>query len=276
MGRRIAEVIAVERISMREFARRVGISSGHLSAVVRDQKTPGGEFLSSVKREFGISVDWLLSGEGDMYSRGLIDERLFDHVAFDVELAFRAWVDREDLAVKLWAGRFDPDAYSRAVDLLPETRDAYIRDVFEFTQRARAAASIYNRTAHLTDSTERARAIYTEANVLAMLFRKPDIANELRRSVSNRVNELVDEVVDKREPNAITEDAFRVSQANLSRLNQTEGRSTDGSSGNATDQVEQDEQQGNALRQVVQKVKGKSKRLAGRDIGRPKTKKRDV
>ncbi len=276
MGRRIAEVIAVERISMREFARRVGISPGHLSAVVRDQKTPGGEFLSSVKREFGVSVDWLLSGEGDMHSRGLIDEGLFDNVVFDVELAFRVWVDREDLAVKLWAGRFDPDAYSRAAELLPETRDAYIRAVFECTQRARAAASIYNRTAHLPDSTERERAIYTEANAIAMMFRKPDIANALRRSFSTRVNELVDVVVGKGETNAITEDAYRLAQANMSRLNQTEGRSTAGSSGNVTDQVEEDEQQGNALRQVVQSVKGKGKRVAGRDIGTPKTKKRDV
>lgn len=192
LGTRLAEVIAIERISMREFARRVGISSSHLSALVRDRKVPGSDFLVAVKTQFGISVDWLLSGEGDSHSRGSINTALFDRIAFDVELAFRAWMGGEDLAAKLWFGRFDKDVDSRVIGIPTETRDAFIRTVFDSTQRARATAAIYNRTAHISDPETRDHTSYTEANALAMLFRKPEIATELRSYVDEKISALTE------------------------------------------------------------------------------------
>jgi transcriptional regulator with XRE-family HTH domain len=46
-----------------EFARRVGVTQGHLSRLERGEKEPGAGVLLAISREFGKSVDWLLTGK---------------------------------------------------------------------------------------------------------------------------------------------------------------------------------------------------------------------
>ena len=46
-----------------EFARRIGVAQSYLSALERGEKEPGPAILLAIKREFGKSVDWLLTGE---------------------------------------------------------------------------------------------------------------------------------------------------------------------------------------------------------------------
>jgi len=46
-----------------EFAGRIGVTQGHLSSVERGEKEAGAAVLLAISREFGKSVDWLLTGE---------------------------------------------------------------------------------------------------------------------------------------------------------------------------------------------------------------------
>lgn len=62
VGRRI-RVLRGFDMTQAEFARRVGLSQGHLSAIERGDKEPGAAVLLAISREFGKSVDWLLTGE---------------------------------------------------------------------------------------------------------------------------------------------------------------------------------------------------------------------
>ncbi len=62
VGRRI-RVLRGFDMTQAEFARRVGVSQGHLSAIERGDKEPGAAVLLAISREFGKSVDWLLTGE---------------------------------------------------------------------------------------------------------------------------------------------------------------------------------------------------------------------
>ena len=50
-------------MTQQEFARRIGITQGHLSALERGEKEPGGAVLLAISQEFGKSVDWLLTGQ---------------------------------------------------------------------------------------------------------------------------------------------------------------------------------------------------------------------
>ena len=61
-GRRIRELRGFY-ITQRQFAKRVGVSQGYLSALENGEKEPGGAVLLAISREFGKSVDWLLTGE---------------------------------------------------------------------------------------------------------------------------------------------------------------------------------------------------------------------
>ena len=45
-----------------EFASRIGVAQSHLSALERGEREPCAAVLLAISREFGKSVDWLLSG----------------------------------------------------------------------------------------------------------------------------------------------------------------------------------------------------------------------
>jgi transcriptional regulator with XRE-family HTH domain len=51
-------------MSQKEFARRIGVSQGQLSHIERGDKTIKAEILLKIYREFGKSIEWLLTGEG--------------------------------------------------------------------------------------------------------------------------------------------------------------------------------------------------------------------
>ncbi len=46
-----------------EFAAKIGVTQSHLSALEHGAKEPGSAVLLAISREFGKSVDWLLTGE---------------------------------------------------------------------------------------------------------------------------------------------------------------------------------------------------------------------
>jgi transcriptional regulator with XRE-family HTH domain len=50
-------------MTQKEFARRIGVSQGHLSYMERGEKEIGAKILLKISREFGKSIEWLLTGE---------------------------------------------------------------------------------------------------------------------------------------------------------------------------------------------------------------------
>ena len=62
VGGRIRELRGFD-MRQAEFARRVGVTQGHLSRLERGEKEPGARVLLAISREFGKSVDWLLTGK---------------------------------------------------------------------------------------------------------------------------------------------------------------------------------------------------------------------
>jgi len=46
-----------------DFARRISVTQGYLSALENGEKEPGSAVLLAIRQEFGKSVDWLLTGE---------------------------------------------------------------------------------------------------------------------------------------------------------------------------------------------------------------------
>lgn len=46
-----------------DFARRIGVAQSYLSALEHGEKEPGAAVLLAISKEFGRSVDWLLTGQ---------------------------------------------------------------------------------------------------------------------------------------------------------------------------------------------------------------------
>jgi transcriptional regulator with XRE-family HTH domain len=57
------------RITEAEFARRIGLSQGHLSRIEHGETETGAAILLKISREFGKSIEWLLTGEGQKSTR---------------------------------------------------------------------------------------------------------------------------------------------------------------------------------------------------------------
>lgn len=65
LGARIREIRMSNGLNQAKFAKELGFSRSFLSEVESGKKVPGAEFLLSLKRLSGESIDYLLSGEGD-------------------------------------------------------------------------------------------------------------------------------------------------------------------------------------------------------------------
>ncbi len=46
-----------------DFASRIGVSQSYLSAVEHGRNEVGAEVLLAISREFGKSIEWLLTGD---------------------------------------------------------------------------------------------------------------------------------------------------------------------------------------------------------------------
>ena len=62
VGRRIRELRGFD-MTQAEFARRIGVTQGHLSRLERGRKRSRRSCPVAISREFGKSVDWLLTGK---------------------------------------------------------------------------------------------------------------------------------------------------------------------------------------------------------------------
>jgi len=61
VGRRIRELRGFD-VTQEEFGVRIGVTQGYLSSMERGEKEIGAEILLRISREFGKSLEWLLTG----------------------------------------------------------------------------------------------------------------------------------------------------------------------------------------------------------------------
>ena len=62
VGRRVRELRGFD-LTQADFARRIGVSQSYLSAIELGRNEAGAEVLLSISREFGKSIEWLLTGD---------------------------------------------------------------------------------------------------------------------------------------------------------------------------------------------------------------------
>jgi len=67
LGNRLKDFRKSYKITQQGLAERLNTSSGYISEIESGKTMPGGNFLISLKREFNINSNWLLTGEGDMF-----------------------------------------------------------------------------------------------------------------------------------------------------------------------------------------------------------------
>ena len=98
---RLIQAIAHCGLKQTEFARQLGVSPGFVSDVVRGNKKPGADFLFAARKVFGISVDWLLTGEGTLAGTSGINLELLRTIRLQIAVASSAIEDEDPTAKAL-------------------------------------------------------------------------------------------------------------------------------------------------------------------------------
>ena len=98
LASRLSQAITHSGLNQTDFAKEIGVSPGFVSDVVRGNKKPGAEFLHAVRTTFGISIDWLLTGEGTISGGGGIDLSLLRTIRLQIAVARSAVVDANPTA----------------------------------------------------------------------------------------------------------------------------------------------------------------------------------
>lgn len=77
---RIRELRKLLGLSVREFAKRIGISRGYLSDIENGKVIPPDRILLLISHTFGISYEWLKEGKGEMWEKKEVPEWLKEFV----------------------------------------------------------------------------------------------------------------------------------------------------------------------------------------------------
>jgi transcriptional regulator with XRE-family HTH domain len=190
---RLSQAIAHSGLNQSEFARKVGISPGFVSELVRGNKKPGAEFLCAVRLVFGISTDWLLTGDGTMAGAGGINMELIRSIRLYVALA-RAAVLEENSTAKLVASLIRD---GRINDVLKQAEIAtFVENITPLIDDADLTVELYNGHLETQDPIEQQRNVLAAAmahfesrkpfNRMAVLSRAIGAAVQINIGTSQR------------------------------------------------------------------------------------------
>jgi transcriptional regulator with XRE-family HTH domain len=76
LNKQIKKVRKSKNLSITEFAKIIEGSTGFICEVENGKRMPGSRFLIALIEKFNISIDWVLTGEGEMFitKKEIIDE----------------------------------------------------------------------------------------------------------------------------------------------------------------------------------------------------------
>jgi transcriptional regulator with XRE-family HTH domain len=132
LGDRLAVAVGYLGLSQSEVAKQLETSASFISDVMANKKKPGSEFLLRLKKTLRINLDWLISGEGDMFGNYEIDVPLLRSIRLNVAIAKEAVGSRDATAKALLFlirdGRIeeamkDPDLVKYLDGLCPDDPD---------------------------------------------------------------------------------------------------------------------------------------------------------
>lgn len=123
MNERILEIINCLGIKKVEFAKKLNLSAPYISELCAGKTTPSDRTISDICREFDVNVQWLRTGEGEMF----IQKSRADEISAFIGDILR---DEPDFRMRLISvlARMRPEEWKllerKAMELLEEIKEA--------------------------------------------------------------------------------------------------------------------------------------------------------
>lgn len=67
-GEKIKAIRKSLNLTLEKFGQKLGVSKGAISAIENNNRNLTNQMAKSICREFNVNYDWLMTGEGDMFS----------------------------------------------------------------------------------------------------------------------------------------------------------------------------------------------------------------
>ena len=68
IGVRIKALRKAKKLTQQAFSEALGIKQGHVANLEKGRYNPSEQLLISISRAFGVNLDWLKDGTGEMYA----------------------------------------------------------------------------------------------------------------------------------------------------------------------------------------------------------------
>ena len=78
LGQRLKSVRLHLGISQRQFAIALETAPNHIYQIERDHCIPGAKLLRGMREQFGIDINWLLSGKADYVATTLLEREVVE------------------------------------------------------------------------------------------------------------------------------------------------------------------------------------------------------
>ncbi|GHV82592.1 hypothetical protein AGMMS49991_11500 [Spirochaetia bacterium] len=75
INQRIRQVRVALELSQRKFSTLLSLSSGYIAGIESESRQPNGRLIKLIVAEFGVSEEWLKTGNGEMFNSPKIDEK---------------------------------------------------------------------------------------------------------------------------------------------------------------------------------------------------------
>lgn len=116
LAQRLGQLLALLGMTQAALARQIGASPGFVSDVIRGVKRPGADMFLGLRNALGVSIDWLLTGEGTMFGGSFIRPDMFRAIRLQIAVARAAIVEKDPVALALLAALRDANPSAAAHD----------------------------------------------------------------------------------------------------------------------------------------------------------------
>lgn len=181
---RLAVLLSELNLSQNEFARQLGSTSAFVSNMARGKSKPGLEFLEKIATTFGVSLDWLVLGRGNMRGEPSLQPEWYQSVVLRhalAELAAAGNADAQTLVQEL----LNDLPISQAVN---PSRQAVLDELQTKIASSALIAELYNSQLHEPDLLRRNKQVLRAALERMTLNQKDPLANLLNQSKAQDKN----------------------------------------------------------------------------------------
>lgn len=159
---RIKKTISSKNMKLKQFARESGMAYPSLRDYYSGLRKPGFDAIATLLSYTGVSADWLLLGQGQMFPEdesplANLDAKLLGKIAQEVKRI-------ELTEYSEWGKRIKDNSLSESE--YQEVKDAYNKTLQQAGVDAVIYGSVYNRIANINDPKRREDAINRESQVL--------------------------------------------------------------------------------------------------------------